>query len=49
MLEYYKLALIKAGHDKQRFIQEFRNAMSELQCPEERRHLKVWFKNLAEV
>jgi hypothetical protein len=44
MLEYYKLALVRAGNNKRHFKREMRTALKELANPNERKALKDWFK-----
>jgi|GEM_PF-5210629 len=44
MLQYYKLALVRAGQDTALFKREFRLALKNLQDPKDQLELKNWFR-----
>jgi len=44
MLEYYKLALVRAGENKKIFRKVVRKALNELHEPHEKAALKDWFR-----
>ncbi len=45
MLEYYKLMLVRAGGDSRTFKRELKRALLELDDPEAKESLRIWFKN----
>lgn len=48
MLQYYKLALVRAGADSRLFKKELRRALKDLEDPNDREALRLWFRATVE-
>ncbi len=49
MLEYYKLMLVRAGEDSRTFKRELKKALTDLDDPNAKESLRIWFKNRSKM